>query len=128
MQIQTMSGSKQNLDFKMAVKASPEAKDFMKKNFSKKQLTKLSEIIEEQKYNENDIFLSVESERVQCGMKYNGGALEKSFANKEYLAASVKYFKFKAKGWFKSPISVIKKAQNYANEFKYKQLPDLDNL
>ncbi len=116
MQVQSVSASNKNLNFGMALKASPEVVEFMK-TFNKRQLKQLAKITNREKSNNYDIYLSMEK-----------GSTGKKGKNKEYFTASVAYKKFDNRGIFATPISALKKAQKFAWKLYYGTMPDLDKL
>ena len=114
MQVQSVSASNKNLNFGMALKASPETVEFMK-TFNKRQLKQLAKITNREERNKYNIYLSMEKE--STGKK-----------EKKYFTASVAYKKFDNRGIFATPISALKKAQKFAWELYYGTMPDLDKL
>lgn len=128
MQIQAIQSSSNNLNFGMAVKISPEAKQFIKTNFNDKQLVKLDNIVENQKNNKYDIFLLTEKTQVPGNWIDNGkGGIIRAYYEDESLAAYVKDRKFQ-KTLFSSTISMIKKAEKYADKLQKGEKPDVDKI
>lgn len=123
-----LSESRSGLNFGMAVKASDEAKRYMKQNFNNRQLKQLADIIRRQQTNSYDICLSTEKKQVQKGWSVDNNSIKPVLGEEESLVAQVAYKKFQINGWLSGPIAMIKKAQRFAEKLKCGDLPDIDKL
>lgn len=123
MQIQAVQSSSNNLNFGMALKIDSEAQKYIRDNFSARQLKKLSKIIENQKNNPYDIYLSTDTQLVKTGMSSNYKPIHKKV---KHLTATVKYKKFNSNMFFDMPIFMLKRAEKYANKLAKREIPDVD--
>lgn len=125
MQIQAIQRSSNNLNFGMAVKIDSEAQKYIRDNFSARQLKKLSKIIENQKNNPYDIYLSTNTQLVKTGMSSNYKPIHKKV---KHITATVKYKKFNSNMFFDMPIFMLKRAEKYANKLEKGKIPDVDKV
>lgn len=125
MQIQAIQRSSNNLNFGMAVKIDSEAQKYIRDNFSARQLKKLSKIIENQKNNPYDIYLSTNTQLVKTGMSSNYKPIHKKV---KHITATVKYKKFNSNMFFDMPIFMLKRAEKYANKLEKGEIPDVDKV
>ena len=125
MQIQTIQNSSNNLNFGMAVKIDSEAQKYIRDNFSARQLKKLSKIIENQKNNPYDIYLSTNTQLVETGMSSDYKPLYKKV---KHLYATVKEKTFNSNMFFDMPIFMLKRAERYANKLEKGKIPDVDKV
>ncbi|MBS5805487.1 MAG: hypothetical protein KIC88_10395 [Acinetobacter sp.] len=115
MQIQAIQNSNNKLNFGMGVKISPEAQKYISDNFSERQLKKLSKVIDNQKTNPYDIYLSTNTELVATGLSPDYKPIYKRV---KHLYAIVKEKYFRSNMFFDTPILVIKRAEKYANKLQ----------
>ena len=125
MQIQLVKNSNNNLKFGMAVKISPEAQKYIRDNFNERQLKKLSKVIEHQKNNPYDIYLSTNTQLVKTGMSSDYKPLYKKV---KHLYATVKEKMFNSNMFFDMPIFMLKRAERYANKLEKGKIPDVDKV
>lgn len=125
MQIQAVQSSSNNLNFGMALKIDSEAQKYIRDNFSARQLKKLSKIIENQKNNPYDIYLSTNTQLVKTGMSSDYKPLYKKV---KHLYATVKEKTFNSNMFFDMPIFMLKRAERYANKLEKGKIPDVDKL
>lgn len=125
MQIQAVQSSSNNLNFGMAVKIDSEAQKYIRDNFSARQLKQLSKVIENQKNNPYDIYLSTNTQLVKTGISSNYKPLHKKV---KHLSATVKYKKFNSNMFFDMPIFMLKRAERYANKLEKGKVPDVDKV
>lgn len=123
MQIQTIQSSSNNLNFGMALKIDSEAQKYIRDNFSARQLKKLSKVIENQKNNPYDIYLSTNTQLVKTGMSSDYKPLYKKV---KHLYATVKEKTFNSNMFFDMPIFMLKRAERYANKLAKREIPDVD--
>lgn len=125
MQIQAVQNSRNSLNFGMAVKINSEAQKYIRDNFSARQLKKLSKVIENQKNNPYDIYLSTNTQLVETGMSSD----YKPFYKKvKHLYATVKEKTFNSNMFFDMPIFMLKRAERYANKLEKGKIPDVDKV
>lgn len=125
MQIQAIQSSSNNLNFGMALKIDSEAQKYIRDNFSARQLKKLSKVIENQKNNPYDIYLSTNTQLVETGMSSD----YKPFYKKvKHLYATVKEKTFNSNMFFDMPIFMLKRAERYANKLEKGKIPDVDKV
>ena len=125
MKMQSVQSSNNNTSFGMAVKIDPEAQKYIRDNFSERQLKKLSKVIENQKNNPYDIYLSTNTQLVETGMSSD----YKPFYKKvKHLYATVKEKKFNSNMFFDMPIFMLKRAERYANKLEKGKIPDVDKV
>ena len=125
MKMQSVQSSNNNTSFGMAVKIDPEAQKYIRENFSERQLKKLSKVIENQKNNPYDIYLSTNTQLVETGMSSD----YKPFYKKvKHLYATVKEKKFNSNMFFDMPIFMLKRAERYANKLEKGKIPDVDKV
>ena len=98
--------------FKMAVKATNEAKELLKKGLNGKQLQKLNKIIERQKTNPHDILITTAVRQGSTGARKN--YINVVGSNKEFLS-----------GDFFSPLFTIRRAEKYVDKFKKMSFDDV---
>lgn len=98
--------------FKMAVKATQEAKEFLRKNLNGRQLNKFNKIIERQKSNPHDILIATATQAGAYGntQKY----LHVIGSNKEFYS-----------GDFFTPLFTIRRAEKYVDKFKKMSFDDV---
>lgn len=125
MQIQAIQNSRNNLNFGMALKIDSEAQKYIRDNFSARQLKKLSKIIENQKNNPYDIYLSTNTQLVKTGMSSDYKPLYKKV---KHLYATVKEKTFNSNMFFDMPIFMLKRAERYANKLEKGKIPDVDKV
>ena len=125
MQIQAIQSSSNNLNFGMALKIDSEAQKYIRDNFSARQLKKLSKIIENQKNNPYDIYLSTNTQLVETGMSSDYKPLYKKV---KHLYATVKEKTFNSNMFFGMPIFMLKRAERYANKLEKGKIPDVDKV
>lgn len=123
MQIQAIQSSSNNLNFGMALKIDSEAQKYIRDNFSARQLKKLSKVIENQKNNPYDIYLSTNTQLVKTGMSSDYKPLYKKV---KHLYATVKEKTFNSNMFFDMPIFMLKRAERYANKLAKREIPDVD--
>lgn len=125
MKMQSVQSSNNNTSFGMAVKIDPEAQKYIRDNFSERQLKKLSKVIENQKNNPYDIYLSTNTQLVETGMSSD----YKPFYKKvKHLYATVKEKTFNSNMFFDMPIFMLKRAERYANKLEKGKIPDVDKV
>lgn len=125
MQIQAVQSSSNNLNFGMALKIDSEAQKYIRDNFSTRQLKKLSKVIENQKNNPYDIYLSTNTQLVKTGMSSDYKPLYKKV---KHLYATVKEKTFNSNMFFDMPIFMLKRAERYANKLEKGKIPDVDKV
>ena len=125
MKMQAVQGSKNNTSFGMAVKIDSEAQKYIRDNFSKRQLKKLSKVIENQKNNPYDIYLSTNTQLVETGMSSD---YKPFYKRVKHLYATVKEKKFNSNMFFDMPIFMLKRAERYANKHEKGKIPDVDKV
>ena len=125
MQIQAVQSSSNNLNFGMALKVDSEAQKYIRDNFSARQLKKLSKIIENQKNNPYNIYLSTNTQLVKTGMSSDYKPLYKKV---KHLYATVKEKMFNSNMFFDMPIFMLKRAERYANNLEKGKIPDVDKV
>lgn len=125
MQIQAVQNSRNNLNFGMALKIDSEAQKYIRDNFSTRQLKKLSKVIENQKNNPYDIYLSTNTQLVKTGMSSDYKPLYKKV---KHLYATVKEKMFNSNMFFDMPIFMLKRAERYANKLEKGKIPDVDKV
>lgn len=125
MQISAIQSSSNNLNFGMALKIDSEAQKYIRDNFSSRQLKKLSKIIENQKNNPYDIYLSTNTQLVKTGMSSDYKPLYKKV---KHLYATVKEKTFNSNMFFDMPIFMLKRAERYANKLEKGKIPDVDKV
>ena len=125
MQIQAIQSSSNNLNFGMALKIDSEAQKYIRDNFSTRQLKKLSKVIENQKNNPYDIYLSTNTQLVKTGMSSDYKPLYKKV---KHLYAAVKEKTFNSNMFFDIPIFMLKRAERYANKLEKGKIPDVDKV
>lgn len=125
MQIQAVHSSSNNLNFGMALKIDSEAQKYIRDNFSSRQLKKLSKIIENQKNNPYNIYLSTNTQLVKTGMSSDYKPLYKKV---KHLYATVKEKMFNSNMFFDMPIFMLKRAERYANKLEKGKIPDVDKV
>lgn len=125
MQIQAIQSSSNNLNFGMALKIGSEAQKYIRDNFSARQLKKLSKVIENQKKNPYDIYLSTNTQLVKTGMSSDYKPLYKKV---KHLYAAVKEKTFNSNMFFDMPIFMLKRAERYANKLEKGKIPDADKV
>lgn len=125
MQISAIQSSSNNLNFGMALKIDSEAQKYIRDNFSSRQLKKLSKIIENQKNNPYDIYLSTNTQLVKTGMSSDYKPLYKKV---KHLYATVKEKTFNSNMFFDMPIFMLKRAERYANKLEKGKIPDADKV
>ena len=125
MQIQAVQNSRNNLNFGMAVKINSEAQKYIRDNFSARQLKQLSKVIENQKNNPYDIYLSINTQLVKTGMSSDYKPLYKKV---KHLYATVKEKTFNSNMFFDMPIFMLKRAERYANKLEKGKIPDVDKV
>ncbi len=125
MQIQAVQNSRNNLNFGMALKIDSEAQKYIRDNFSTRQLKKLSKVIENQKNNPYDIYLSINTQLVKTGMSSDYKPLYKKV---KHLYATVKEKTFNSNMFFDMPIFMLKRAERYANKLEKGKIPDVDKV
>lgn len=91
--------------FKMAVKATAAAKDFLQESLNGNQLRKLNKIVEKQKNNPHDILLDIVSKKSAKGTKEVINSIQATGANKKFTSDF-------------GTMATIKKAERYVNKFK----------
>lgn len=125
MQIQAVQNSRNNLNFGMAVKINSEAQKYIRDNFSARQLKQLSKVLENQKNNPYDIYLSTNTQLVKTGMSSDYKPLYKKV---KHLYATVKEKTFNSNMFFDMPIFMLKRAERYANKLEKGKIPDVDKV
>ena len=125
MQIQAIQSSSNNLNFGMALKIDSEAQKYIRDNFSARQLKQLSKVIENQKNNPYDIYLSTNTQLVKTGMSSDYKPLYKKV---KHLYAAVKEKTFNSNMFFDIPIFMLKRAERYANKLEKGKIPDVDKV
>lgn len=125
MQIQAVQNSRNNLNFGMALKIDSEAQKYIRDNFSTRQLKKLSKVIENQKNNPYNIYLSINTQLVKTGMSSDYKPLYKKV---KHLYATVKEKTFNSNMFFDMPIFMLKRAERYANKLEKGKIPDVDKV
>ncbi len=125
MQIQAVQNSRNNLNFGMAVKINSEAQKYIRDNFSARQLKQLSKVIENQKNNPYDIYLSTNTQLVKTSMSSDYKPLYKKV---KHLYATVKEKTFNSNMFFDMPIFMLKRAERYANKLEKGKIPDVDKV
>lgn len=90
-------------------------KKYISDNFSERQLKKLSKVIDNQKTNPYDIYLSTNTELVATGLSPDYKPIYKRV---KHLYAIVKEKYFRSNMFFDTPILVIKRAEKYANKLQ----------
>lgn len=125
MKMQAVQSSNNNTSFGMAVKIDPEAQKYIRDNFSERQLKKLSKVIENQKNNPYDIYLSTNTQLVETGMSSDYKPLYKKV---KHLYATVKEKTFNSNMFFDMPIFMLKRAERYANKLEKGKIPDVDKV
>ena len=125
MQIQAVQNSRNNLNFGMALKIDSEAQKYIRDNFSARQLKQLSKVIENQKNNPYDIYLSTNTQLVKTGMSSDYKPLYKKV---KHLYATVKEKMFNSNMFFDMPIFMLKRAERYANKLEKGKIPDVDKV
>ena len=125
MQIQAVQNSRNNLNFGMAVKIDSEAQKYIRDNFNGRQLKKLSKVIENQKNNPYDIYLSTNTKLVETGISSDCKPFYKKV---KHLYATVKEKKFNNNMFFDMPIFMLKRAERYANKLEKGKIPDVDKV
>ena len=123
MKMQSVQSSNNNTSFGMAVKIDQEAQKYIRDNFSERQLKKLSKVIENQKNNPYDIYLSTNTQLVKTGMSSDYKPLYKKV---KHLYATVKEKTFNSNMFFDMPIFMLKRAERYANKLEKGKIPDVD--
>ena len=123
MKMQSVQSSNNNTSFGMAVKIDQEAQKYIRDNFSERQLKKLSKVIENQKNNPYDIYLSTNTQLVKTGMSSDYKLLYKKV---KHLYATVKEKTFNSNMFFDMPIFMLKRAERYANKLEKGKIPDVD--
>ena len=113
MQVQPINNNHNNTNFG-AIKATAEAKEYIKGNFSKRAIRKLDTLIEQQKNNLYDVNLSVEKFKPDS----LADALFYSACNCDYLQIQAGDKIFDDINPFKSAIRQIKKAVKYLSTYK----------
>ena len=125
MQIQAVQNSRNNLNFGMAVKINSEAQKYIRDNFSARQLKQLSKVLENQKNNPYDIYLSTNTQLVKTGMSSDYKPLYKKV---KHLYATVKEKTFNSNMFFDMPIFIFFIAERYANKLEKGKIPDVDKV
>lgn len=125
MKMQSVQSSNNNTSFGMAVKIDSEAQKYIRDNFSKRQLKKLSKVIENQKNNPYDIYLSTNTQLVETGMSSD---YKPFYKRVKHLYATVKEKKFNSNMFFDMPIFMLKRAERYANRLEKGKIPDVDKV
>ncbi len=125
MKMRAVQSSNNNTSFGMAVKIDPEAQKYIRDNFSERQLKKLSKVIENQKNNPYDIYLSTNTQLVETGMSSDYKPLYKKV---KHLYATVKEKTFNSNMFFDMPIFMLKRAERYANKLEKGKIPDVDKV
>ena len=125
MKISNNLNSSVNQNFGMALKIDSEAQKYIRDNFSARQLKKLSKIIENQKNNPYDIYLSTNTQLVKTGMSSDYKPLYKKV---KHLYATVKEKTFNSNMFFDMPIFMLKRAERYANKLEKGKIPDADKV
>lgn len=114
MQVQSINDNNNNNTNFGAIKATAEAKEYIKENFSKRAIRKLDTLIEQQKNNLYDVNLSVEKFKPDS----LADALLYSACNCDYLQIQAGDKIFDDINPFKSTIRQIKKAVKYLSTYK----------
>ena len=125
MKISNNLNSSGNQYFGMALKIDSEAQKYIRDNFSTRQLKKLSKVIENQKNNPYDIYLSTNTQLVKTGMSSDYKPLYKKV---KHLYATVKEKMFNSNMFFDMPIFMLKRAERYANKLEKGKIPDVDKV
>ena len=125
MQIQAKQSSSNKLHYGIALKIDSEAQKYIRDNFSARQLKKLSKVIENQKNNPYDIYLSTNTQLVKTGMSSDYKPLYKKV---KHLYATVKEKTFNSNMFFDMPIFMLKRAERYANKLEKGKIPDVDKV
>lgn len=95
-----ISNNNNQPSFKMAVKATQEAKEFLRKNLNGRQLHKLNKIVERQKTNPHDILLDTFRKKGKDGIEY----IKATASNRTIVSEF-------------GDMATIRKAERYVNKF-----------